>query len=221
LKCFFEYAAESGYSIPEIQWPKICIHKDKNIPQYYTAEEIKAILGAVDRANPLGKRDYAILMLAAHCGFRAGDIKELEFSDIDFENCQINITQEKTQKPLSTYLLPDVGWALIDYLQNGRPQSDSPKIFITHITPYESFVQSSALSFIIKKYAAAANVRGKKEQKNSFHMLRYSLASDLLKQDVPLTTISGILGHSGLNITSTYTRLDFNQLKSCALEVPV
>jgi len=220
LRRFFDFAHESGETEAVFQWPKIMVYKDKDIPSYYKPEEIKAILEAVDRANPLGKRDYAILLLAARYGFRGGDIKLLEFSNIDWTRNEISITQQKTGKPLSLYLLPEVGWALIDYIKNGRPQSDCPKIFIRHMTPYDGFAYGGSFVQILRKYTDAANVKSKPEEKKTFHMLRYSLASNLLRQDIPLTTISGILGHSELDITAKYTRLDFNQLQVCALEVP-
>lgn len=221
LQRFFEFARKNGETDAVFKWPKVMIYKDKGIPNYYKADEIKSILDAVDRANPLGKRDYAILLLAAKYGLRCGDIVLLEFSDIDFNTNQINLTQQKTDKPLSLFLLPDVGWALIDYIKNGRPKSDSTRIFIKHRTPYDGFEHGGSLNQVLQKYVNAAGVKNNPQNKNHFHMLRYSLASDLLRKDIPLTVISGILGHSELNITAKYTRLDFNQLRACALEVPV
>lgn len=221
LEHFFEFAFKEGYITTEFCFPKVSVYKDRKVPGYYSAEEICKILDAVDRANPLGKRNYAMIILGARYGLRISDIKALKLSDVDFVNNSINIIQQKTGKPLTLDLLPDVGWAIIDYLQYGRPKVDYPAIFLRHTHPYAPFASGEAMQYMIRQYALAAGVRKNGSERCSFHMLRYSLASDLLLQNVSLTTISGILGHSELNVTTTYTQLDVPQLKACALEVPV
>jgi Site-specific recombinase XerD len=218
---FFEYTLKEGYTSTKFDFPEISVYKNRKIPEYYSAEEIGQILKAVDRANARGKRDYAMLLLGARYGLRISDIKALELSNIDFINNRISIVQQKTEKPITLDLLPDVGWAIIDYLKNGRPQSELSTIFLRHTVPHIPFTKTDNVAYIIGKYAQAAGITKRKSGRASFHMLRYSLASDLLEQNIPITTISSILGHSTLNVTTTYTQLDVPQLKACALEVPL
>lgn len=220
LRRFFEFAHREGYTVLSFVFPEISVYKDRKVPEYYTADETNRLLAAVDRANPRGKRDYAMLLLGARYGLRISDIKNLRLSNVDFAGKVITITQVKTGKPLTLHLLPDVGWAIIDYIKNGRPQSDSPEIFLRHVVPFTSFATTDNVSHIIGRYANAAGINKPIPQKNSFHMLRYGLASELLQKNVSLTTISGILGHSELNITTIYTKIDVPQLRACALEVP-
>jgi len=220
LRKFFVFAQENGFTSIEISFPKISVFKDRRMPDYYTADETMRILKAIDRANPKGKRDYAMVLLGARYGLRICDIKNLEPKNLDFVNNTISITQAKTDKPLTLDLLPDVGWAIIDYVKNGRPPSDCPTIFIRHVVPYETFGEYDNVAHIIGKYAQAAGITGKPTGKNSFHMFRYGIASTLLQQGVSLTDISGILGHSELNVTTVYAKLDVPQLRVCALEVP-
>jgi len=220
LKRFFAFALKERYITTAFSFPEVSVYKDRKVPAFYAPEEIKRMLDMVDRANPRGKRDYAMLLLGARYGLRISDIKALELRNIDFTNNTISITQVKTDKPLVLGLLPDVGWAIIDYIKNGRPQTDSPKVFIRHVVPYTSFKETDNVSHIIGRYAVAAGIKKTETEKSSFHMLRYGLASALLKQNVSLTTISGILGHSELNVTTTYTKIDVPQLSLCALEVP-
>jgi len=221
LKSFLNFVSKiiPGYNIPT--FPSISVYKDRKIPEYYTSDEIKAILDAIDRANPVGKRDYAMILIGAKYGMRIGDIRRLQFHEVDFQKNTINIVQQKTDKPLALPLLPDVGWALIDYLKCGRPKSDSTYIFLRHVVPFERLGDNDNMEYVLRKYANSAGVfKSQTHKRSSFHMLRYSLASDLLSQNISLTTISGILGHSELNVTSKYTRLDTHHLKECALEVP-
>lgn len=221
LSRFFAFGYKEGAITNQFQWPTVTVFQDRKIPEYYTADEIMRLLAAIDRANPRGKRDYAMVLLATRYGLRVSDIKALEFPNVDFVKNEISIVQQKTDKPLKLSLLPEVGWAIIDYIRNGRPKSDCPNIFICHVAPYQSFGSNDNLAYIISVYARAAGIKNEKKKKCSFHMLRYSLASELLEKNIPLTTISSILGHSQMNTTAKYTQLDFQKLRVCALEVPV
>lgn len=222
LKHFFAFAYQEGFCSAPFEFPTVSVYKDRKIPEYYSPEEISRILSAVDRGNPLGKRNYAMILLGARYGLRIGDIRTLKLRDVDFAANRIHIVQQKTGKPLTLDLLPDVGWALIDYLKYGRPQVEAAEIFLRHVQPYGPLGEADNMGYILCQYAHAAGIhKNKGTGRNSFHMLRYSLASDLIQQGVSLTTISGILGHSELSVTSKYTQLDVPQLADCALEVPV
>lgn len=222
LSKFLDYAHEQGYTDKVFSFPSITVYKDRRVPEYYTADEVSKILSSIDRGNALGKRNYAMVLLGARYGLRISDIISLKLSELDFENNCISITQQKTGKPLTLDILPDVGWALIDYLKNGRPDVECGNVFLRHTHPYKAFARGEAMQHMLRQYALSAGIwKAGTEKRCSFHMLRYSLASDLIQQGVSLTTISGILGHSELNVTTLYAQLDVPQLKSCALEVPV
>ncbi len=222
LSKFLDYAHEQGYTDKVFSFPSITVYKDRRVPEYYTADEVSKILSSIDRGNALGKRNYAMVLLGARYGLRISDIISLKLSELDFENKRISITQQKTGKPLTLDILPDVGWALIDYLKNGRPDAECDNVFLRHTHPYKAFTRGETMQYMLRQYALSAGIwKAGTEKHCSFHMLRYSLASDLIQQGVSLTTISGILGHSELNVTTLYARLDVPQLKACALEVPV
>ena len=217
---FMEFAYKQGYVQKPFSFPAVSIFKERKVPVYYTSEESSAILKVIDRSSSKGKRDYAMILLAVRYGLRISDIKAITLSNIDFTENKITLSQIKTGKPLVLDLLPDVGWAIIDYLRNGRPSSDCTSIFVRHVVPYRSFSDADSLAYMIRQYARAAGISKPNTQRNSFHMFRYGLASTLLQENVSLTTISGILGHSELNVTTVYTQIDVPQLQICALEVP-
>lgn len=222
LSKFFAFAHAEGYTDKEFQFPSIMVYKDRRVSEYYTADEVSKILSSIDRGNALGKRNYAMVLLGARYGLRISDIISLKLNELDFESNRISIIQQKTGKPLTLDMLPDVGWALIDYLKNGRPDVDCPNVFLRHTHPYNAFAKGEAMQYMLRQYALSAGIwKAGTEKHCSFHMLRYSLASDLIQQGVSLTTISGILGHSELNVTTLYAQLDVPQLKACALEVSV
>lgn len=68
-------------------------HYDKTIPSVYTVEEVESIIACIDRSHPQGKRDYAMILLAARYGLRASDIISLRFANIDWEKNKIVLTQ--------------------------------------------------------------------------------------------------------------------------------
>ena len=222
LSRFLDYARNQGYTDKTFSFPSVTVYKDRRIPEYYTADEVSKILSSIDRGNALGKRNYAMILLGARYGLRISDIISLKLNELDFESNRISINQQKTGEPLTLDILPDVGWALIDYLKNGRPDIECPNVFLKHTHPYDAFSKGSAMQYMLRQYALSAGIwKAGSEKRCSFHMLRYSLASDLIQQGISLTTISGILGHSELNVTTLYAQLDVPQLKACALEVPV
>ena len=142
-------------------------------------------------------------------------------NDIDWDKKLITIIQSKTREPLSLPLPDDAGWAIIDYLKNGRPITDYPNIFVTHNAPYKGSPFKSTLRHNINKALKRAGIPIDKSKHYGWHTLRHSLATNLLQNDVETSTISDILGHSDPQVAKHYLRVDINGLRKCALEVEV
>lgn len=199
--------------------PKVKYVRQPKLPSYYSQEEVGQLVNCIDRANPIGKRDYAMILLVARLGLRCSDIANLKFSNIQWEQEQILLIQQKTKELLALPLLSEVGNAIIDYLKYGRPQSNLTYIFLRHIPPYENMC-NNLLYGIMQKYLNLSGIRYD-ERRHGPHALRHSLATNLLKKEVSLLVISGILGHTCSKSTMSYLRVDINSLRKCALEVPV
>ena len=99
--------------------PKGTYRSDAKLPTTYSNSEIELLLSSINRASPVGKRNYAMVLLITHLGLRAGDIARLEFKDLDWDRCLISILQQKTKEPLVLPLSNDLGEAIIDYLETG------------------------------------------------------------------------------------------------------
>lgn len=218
IRAFLRFLLEIG----EIQTdlavitPVIQARKYTCIPSVWTQDELQKLIAAIDRGSPKGKRDYAIILLACCLGLRTSDIKKLKRENFYWEEKKLFIIQSKTREPLSLPLTPEVGWAVIDYLQYGRPKIESPYIFVRHVAPFGPFAEGSVFDQMIKRYMQFAHLPiGKK--KRGLHSLRHTLASRLLEQDTPLATISNILGHIDTNSTAVYLKVDIQKLKECSL----
>lgn len=199
--------------------PQVKIDKTSRIPSAYSNEEIQKLLSAVDRGNPKGKRDYAMLLLAARLGIRAGDICSLAFKNIKWAKNEIELVQGKTHDKILLPLLPEVGSAIIDYLKYGRPATDNSSIFVRHVCPITQ-LSAPTLHSIVHHYMRLAGINIPNGKKHGPHALRHSLASALLEENIPLPVISEALGHKTTASTSVYLKIDINYLRRCALDVP-
>lgn len=209
--------------ILEIDWsylvPKDSYRKEAKLPTTYTKDEVERMLNAVDRGNPKGKRDYAMMLLAARLGLRASDICCLTFENLLWSQNLIVLIQEKTKKRIELPLLTEVGNAIIDYLKYGRAASDLPYVFL-HANHGYRRLQEPTLHSIVCFYMRLAGIENVDDKKHGPHALRHSLAGFLLEKKTPLPVISEVLGHSNTESTKTYLRIDMESLRQCSLQVP-
>ncbi|MBZ9623679.1 tyrosine-type recombinase/integrase [Clostridium sp. FP2] len=189
----------------------------KSVSPCFTHDEVMLMMNQTDRKSPDGKRDYAIIYLASHTGLRAIDIANLKFKDIDWINDKINIIQKKTGGYLSLPLESDTGNAIADYILHGRPESKSEHIFLRSLSPYTKLGNNHSVGIIIVKYMRMANIDHKAYDGKSFHALRRSMATWMLESDIPLSTISQVLGHKSMNSAKPYLSMNERKLSECAL----
>ena len=200
--------------------PNMQVRKQTRIPSVWNPDDLQKLIGAIDRGNPCGKRDYAIILLVARLGLRSIDVKRLTFENFNWNDNYLEFLQSKTSAPVRLPLLKDVGWAVIDYLQNGRPVSESPYVFLRHLAPIEPFADEDHLHQMIMKYIRIAKIRigGKKI---GMHSLRHTLATTLLEQHEPIERIADILGHQSVESTPVYLKSSLGLLRECALNPEV
>ena len=189
-------------------------------PHLWTAEEIRRLLAVIDRRSAVGKRDYAMILLTARLGLRICDLRHLELGDLDWRAKTLTIVQRKTGRPLSLPLLDDVGWAVIDYVRHGRPETACAKVFVKHRYPFGPFGCSSSVGTRLSHYAARAQVELPAGQACGMHSLRGALAVAMIGNGAPMPVISEVLGHASSDTTQAYyLRFDVERLRCCALDV--
>src|SRR5216683_1585246 len=196
---------------------KIRVPSDATIPSVWDHELIVRLLGAVDRSSAKGRRDYAILLLACRLGLRAGDIRTLKLDHLRWVDSTIEITQAKTGTALSLPLTNEVGEALIDYLKSGRPQTTHREVFLKVKPPFDPFTGNN-LHHIVTYWRLLAGITFRSPQKRGIHSLRHTLATRLLENGTPFTTIAEILGHTSLESTRIYAKADVEALRGVALD---
>jgi site-specific recombinase XerD len=189
--------------------------KRRKLIPAYSDGEIRKILEACDKSTKIGKRNYAILLLATTCGLRRSDISGLTLSDIDWKSYVIRFSQKKTGKALSLPMPAETGNAVAEYILEGRQVGTQyNRVFLTStapVRPLESSAFNDLLSRICKK-ASIPKIPGQ-----DFHSLRRSAGTLMAVSGVPVTTISQVLGHSDCNSANRYISANPAMI-SCSLD---
>jgi site-specific recombinase XerD len=220
LRHFFNYLNKKNitlYSGNEL-FPVIFTNKRERILSFYSVDEIKRLISTIDRTTMYGKRDFAAVLLVAELGIRSGDIIRLKLSDIHWERNTIEFIQYKTKIFNQLPLLENIKYAIIDYLKNSRPKSNSDYIFLgikNGIMP----ITNTCMHQIVSKYFEKAGI-DISMRKHGPHAMRHSLASSLLNTNTPMHVIKEVLGHSNINTTKMYLNIDIDAMRAVALEVP-
>ena len=205
----------SGFdAFPVIRYPR-----RKFISSCYTNDEIRRLMDSVDTGTIVGMHDFLVLSLLVYYGLRISDILSLHFENIQWDDGMVRLIQQKTKKPLELPLIDEIKYPLLDYLKNARPDTDDPHILITLKAPYTPYAKNKSLQCIVVKYMDKAGIDYSNKHHGT-HALRYSLASGLLNDNIPISAISGVLGHGNMATTGLYLEQDFNNLSKLALEVP-
>lgn len=220
LSVFFRFLYHEGLTPQDLTFllPQIRYIREAFLPSSWTKEEIAKLMASVDRNNPCGKRDYAMLKLVIRLGLRSRDIHCLRLDDFDWNKKVVRIIQSKTSHPLELPLSDDVGWAVIDYLRNGRPKTDEHILFVRHSPEGGPISQRNKLQAILHKYMRRAGLEIPKEEHRGLHSLRSSLARTMLEAGAPLPVVSEVLGHRNTKSTSHYLKINVEALKKCPLD---
>jgi len=186
------------------------------IKSRYTDEEVACILAAICRTDAIGRRDYAMLLIGAAFALRAKDVIGLKITDIDWVHSKITIVLHKTKRLHTVPMPPAVGNAILGYIIDGRPKSDSPCLFVSSRPPYQEFSSSAVCAAVMDKRIRQAGI-DPAGRSCGFHVFRTHAASSLLYGGMPLSVISGYLGHANPDSIRPYISVDEGNMRSCCL----
>ena len=196
--------------------PTIASWSLSNVPKYLAQEQIQRVLDCCDRDTAAGKRDYAILLLLARLGLRAGEVVALTLDDIDWEVGVITV-QGKGKRVAQMPSPIEVGEAMADYIRHARPVCSSRRVFIRKKAPLVGFANSIAICSLVERALKKAGIES---VYRGSHLFRHSLATEMLKQGASLPEIGDLLRHRRPDTTSIYAKVDLAALRSIALPWP-
>ena len=218
LRCFCRYLRHRGEIAVDLAAcvPAVPNWSRSTLPKFLPSGTVQRVLNRCDRQTPLGRRNYAILLLLARLGLRAGEVVALNLEDIDWEAGQMTI-RGKGGRSAQMPLPAEVGEAIAAYLRDGRPRCCSRRVFIRAKAPLGGFASSVAICFIVMHALQRAGVESKRK---GAHLFRHTLACDLLRQGCSLDEIGELLRHQSPNTTAIYAKVDLPALHSLALPWP-
>ena len=189
-----------------------CIFQGEREPRYLQDWQVRRILEAVDRTTVQGKRDYAILVLLAVYGLRAGEIRGLRLADIRWRSKNMLIGTRKCGDMMELPLIDEAAEVLLAYLRV-RPRTEHRQVFLGILPPHLPLKTSSLQSIVVR----AMKRSGITVAHPGTHTFRYSRAQALFAAQHPLPDIAAALGHRDLRTTLGYLSFTVHPLREVAL----
>ncbi len=184
-----------------------------DIPRSISWNDVRLMFEVVDRRSPIGKRDYAILLLLVTYGLRGGEVAALTLDDIDWKRERIRIPERKAGDSTTYPLTPIIGEAILTYLQKARPPVSHRSVFCRAVAPH-SPLDCHAISNRVSRYLRKAGV---KVARAGAHTLRHTCVQRLVEADLPFKTIGDYVGHRSPSSTQIYTKVSLESLREVAL----
>jgi len=215
VKLFLSYLHREGRLASDlsrgIDRPRI--YRLSEIPRAISWEDVRRLLEAVDRRSPVGKRDYAILLLLVTYGLRAREVAALTLDALDWSRERLAVPERKAGHSMAYPLSPIVGAAIIDYLRHGRPESTERAVFLRAFAPYTPLGWQAISQLTTNRLRKA----GIAVARPGSHTLRHTCVQRLVEAQFSLKAIGDYVGHSLPKSTEIYTKIDLEALREMAL----
>lgn len=196
--------------------PSVLLRRLASLPRYANAATIERIIASCDATTRVGLRDRAIILLLARLGLRAGDIRQLRLTDIDWTNALLTV-HGKGRRSVNLPLPQDAGDAMLAYIEHGRPVIAEEQVFLRAQAPFTPLTSSSAIAGIVSRVLARGGIEG---APTGAHMFRHSLATAMLRTGASLESVGTVLRHRSLGTTAVYAKVDVPMLMKVAQSWP-
>ena len=218
LRSFFRFLRAEGLAG---EWLEAAVpmvpHRRSGLVRHLAPGQLERLIVSLDRASPRGLRDRAMILCVARLGLRVSEVTRLRLDDIDWRAGVVRVRARKTGHGARLPLTGEVGAALADYLERGRPVTTAREVFVLvglrPGAPISDSIVGRAVDNALRRAGIEAPTRGG-------NLLRHSLATGLVARGVGLSEIAGLLGHSSLATTRIYAAVDIDALRQVALPWP-
>lgn len=196
--------------------PKLPSWRLSSIPRHISWDQVRELIDSVDTSRRGGLRDKAVLLLLATLGLRSQELSRLRLDDMVWRAGEIHLAPSKTRRERTLPLTQEVGEALAAYILHERPRSPLAHVFLSNRAP-QAPVTPHTIGSIVSKHLRRAGIHA---PNHGAHLLRHSVATRLVNQGVPIKQIADLLGHTSINTTAIYTKVDMTSLVAVALPFP-
>ncbi len=218
LRSFFRFLHYRAHTARDLSLavPTVAHWRMSDLPKHLSTDAVKQVLAACDRASVVGRRNYAILLLLARLGLRAGEVRTLQLEDIDWTAARLTIRSSKGRGWARLPLPADVGRALAAHLRD-RPCCESRHVFVRLTAPHTPLAHPAVISVMVRASIEAAGVNAPRK---GAHIFRHSLATEMLRQGASLDEIGQVLRHKDADTTAIYAKVDLTALRRLAVAIP-
>jgi len=196
--------------------PTVANWSYSTLPKFLQPGQVQQVLAGCDRRTSVGRRNYAILLLLARLGLRAGEVVAMTLDDIDWKEGRLTV-RGKGGQWADMPLPAKVGKAIATYLRRGRPRCASRRLFIREHAPRIGLANSSTISTLVKRALAHAGVGS---AHTGAHVFRHTLATEMLRHGASLGEVGQLLRHQHPDTTQIYAKVDLSALRQLALPWP-
>lgn len=218
LRSYFAFRACQGEHTTALiaALPQVAQWRLATLPPVLSSDEIEQLLGAFDRHQATGKRDYAIARCLLDLGLRRTEVARLRLDDVDWRAGTLTIRSKG--KRIDVLPLPGAtGRAITEYLLDGRPNTTRRELFVRHRPPLNApadpDIVRNAIRYAAKRCGLEHRIRGT-------HILRHTLAGRLVQGGARFKEIADLLRHRQLDTTTIYAKVDLKALAQVALPWP-
>ncbi|MEI7836699.1 MAG: site-specific integrase [Planctomycetota bacterium] len=197
--------------------PSIPMWKHLYVPRTMTQEQLRTLLACFDRTTPLGRRDYAMVLLMATLGLRAGEVALLQLGDIDWREASLRLASPKSRRIKILPMPARIGRAIAEYLRHGRPSVSHRYVFARHSAPRNLPV---TVGLICQACIRAYQRCGFDPTWKGTHILRHTMATQLYQSGATLKDVADLLGHRSIETSTIYVKVHLPALAAVALPWP-
>jgi site-specific recombinase XerD len=215
LRSFFRFLRWRGDIVIDLAStvPRVADWRLSSLPKSLPAGEVERLIMSCRQATVTGQRDYTVLLLLARLGLRAGEVVALTLDDIDWDAGELKV-RGKGGREDRLPIPRDVGRAMTVYLRHGRPRDcTTRRFFVRRKAPLRGFASSVAVCTIVRRALERAGIASPRK---GAHLLRHSLATEMLRKGAPLAEIGEVLRHRLVDTTAIYAKVDLVALRALA-----
>lgn len=219
LRAFFRFLRAAGLRTDRLEEAVPMVpHRPRGLVRHLGSGRLEQLLASLDSGSPRGRRDRAIILCMARLGLRAGEVMQLRLEDLDWRNATVRVRARKTGHGALLPLTSEVGAALADYLQHGRPKTHTRQVFVLHWLRVGAPISGSVVGRAVDNALRRAGIHD--APMRGANLLRHSLATELLTRGGNLREIADLFGHAELATTRIYAAVDVATLREVALPWP-
>lgn len=216
LRSFLRFCSIEGLVAADLSAAALTVtgRRCSSLPKGITSSDAKALMSSCDRRTAVGRRDYAVILTLLRLGLRGGEVAGLSLDDVDWRAAEV-VVLGKGYRYDRLPLPADVGEAIAEYLQRGRPKTTSRRVFVSAQAPITAIGRGGVAS-IVRRACVRAGL-----PEVGTHRLRHTVACEMVRSGVPLAEIGQVLRHRSLSSTAIYARVDLDQLRQLAQPWPM